>query len=43
MLTNGDLISRIKNANKFLADDDVISDRFIYNTLKSKASVLIKR
>ena len=43
MLTNGDLISRIKNSNKFLADDDVVSDRFIYNSLKSKASVLIKR
>lgn len=43
MLTNGELISRIKNSNKFLADDDVVSDRFIYNSLKSKASVLIKR
>jgi len=43
MVTNNDLISRIKNANKFVSDDDLISDRFVYNMLKSKASVLIKR
>jgi hypothetical protein len=43
MLTNNDLIARVKNANKFVNSDDLISDRFIYNMLKSKASVLIKR
>ena len=43
MATNAELISRIKNANKFLSDDDLISDRFIYSLLKQKASVLIKR
>lgn len=43
MVTNAELISRIKNANKFLSDDDLISDRFIYSLLKQKASVLIKR
>ena len=43
MVTNADLISRLKNANKFLADDDVISDRYLYSLLKQKASVLIKR
>jgi hypothetical protein len=43
MLTNGDLIARVKSANKFITSDDLISDRFIYNLLKSKASVLIKR
>jgi hypothetical protein len=43
MLTNNDLIARIKNANKFVSSDDLISDRFIYNMLKNKASVLIKR
>jgi len=43
MVTNAELISRIKNSNKFLSDDDLISDRFIYSLLKQKASVLIKR
>lgn len=43
MATNAELISRIKNSNKFLSDDDLISDRFIYSLLKQKASVLIKR
>lgn len=43
MVTNSDLISRLKNANKFLADDDLISDRYLYSILKQKASVLIKR
>jgi hypothetical protein len=43
MITNNDLIARVKNANKFVNSDDLISDRFIYNMLKSKASVLIKR
>jgi hypothetical protein len=43
MLTNNDLIARVKNANKFVSGDDLISDRFIYNMLKNKASVLIKR
>jgi hypothetical protein len=43
MITNADLISRLKNANKFLADDDIISDRYLYSLLKQKASVLIKR
>lgn len=43
MLTNGELIARVKNANKFVSDDDVISDRFIYDLLKAKASVLVKR
>ena len=43
MVTNAELISRLKNANKFLADDDLISDRYLYSLLKQKASVLIKR
>jgi hypothetical protein len=43
MITNGELIARVKSANKFVSDDDLISDRFIYSLLKSKASVLIKR
>ncbi len=43
MLTNAELIARVKNANKFVSDDDLISDRYIYSLLKSKASVLIKR
>ena len=43
MATNGELISRIKSANKFIADDDLISDRFIYTMLKSKAAVLLRR
>jgi hypothetical protein len=43
MSTNAELIARIKSANKFLSDDDLISDRFIYNLLKTKASVLIQR
>lgn len=43
MVTNAELISRLKNANKFLADDDVISDRYLYSLLKQKASILIKR
>jgi hypothetical protein len=43
MITNGELIARVKSANKFISDDDLISDRFIYSLLKSKASVLIKR
>jgi hypothetical protein len=43
MITNGELIARVKSANKFVSDDDLISDRFIYNLLKGKASVLIKR
>jgi len=43
MVTNAELISRLKNANKFLADDDLISDRYLYALLKQKASVLIKR
>ncbi len=43
MSTNAELIARVKSANKFLSDDDLISDRFIYNLLKTKASVLIQR
>lgn len=43
MISNGDLIARIKSANKFISDDDQISDRYIYSLLKTKASVLIQR
>lgn len=43
MATNGELIARIKSANKFISDDDLISDRYIYAMLKSKASVLLRR
>jgi hypothetical protein len=43
MSTNAELIARIRSANKFLSDDDLISDRYIYSLLKTKASVLIQR
>lgn len=43
MATNSDLISRVKSANKFIADDDLISDRYIYYMLKAKAAVLLRR
>jgi hypothetical protein len=43
MITNAELIARIKSANKFISDDDLISDRYIYGLLKQKASILIKR
>lgn len=43
MITNSELIARIKSANKFISDDDLISDRYIYGLLKQKASTLIKR
>ena len=42
-MTISDVISRIKLANKFISDDDFMSDRFIYNTLKTKASALLRR
>jgi hypothetical protein len=42
-MTISDLISRVKISNKFISDDDFMSDRFIYNTLKTKASVLLRR
>ena len=43
MATNGELIARVKSANKFVSDDDLISDRYIYSILKSKAAVLLRR
>lgn len=43
MSTNSDLIARVKSANKFVSDDDLISDRYIYQLLKSKAAVLLRR
>jgi hypothetical protein len=43
MATNADLIARVKSANKFVSDDDLISDRYIYQLLKSKAAVLLRR
>lgn len=43
MSTNADLIARVKSANKFVSDDDLISDRYIYQILKSKAAVLLRR
>lgn len=42
-MTISDVISRVKIANKFVSDDDFMSDRFIYNTLRTKASVLLRR
>ena len=42
-MTISDVISRIKVANKFISDDDFMSDRFIYNTLRAKASTLLRR
>jgi hypothetical protein len=42
-MTISDVISRVKIANKFISDDDFMSDRFIYNTLRTKASVLLRR
>jgi hypothetical protein len=39
MITNAELIARIKSANKFISDDDLISDRYIYGLLKQKASI----
>lgn len=42
-MTISDVISRIKVSNKFFSDDDLMSDRFIYNTLRTKASVLLRR
>jgi hypothetical protein len=42
-MTISDLISRVKISNKFISDDDFMSDRFIYNTLKTKASTLLRR
>lgn len=43
MYTNSDLIARVKSANKFISDDDMISDRYIYGLLKTKASTLLRR
>ena len=42
-MTISDVISRVKFSNKFISDDDFISDRFIYNTLRTKASALLRR
>ena len=42
-MTISDVISRIKVSNKFFSDDDFMSNRFIYNTLRTKASALLRR
>lgn len=42
-MTNNDLISRIKNINKFANSDSRITNRFIYNLLLTTAKFLIKR
>jgi hypothetical protein len=42
-MTISDVISRVRISNKFISDDDFMSDRFIYNTLKTKASALLRR
>lgn len=43
MLTGRNLISDIRSKSKLLSADDVITDRAIFNELKSTASTLIKR
>ncbi len=43
MYTNSELIGRVKSANKFVSDDDLISDRYIYGLLKTKAATLLRR
>ena len=43
MYTNSELIAKVKSANKFVSDDDMISDRYIYGLLKTKAATLLRR
>lgn len=42
-MTIGEVISRIKSSNKYLFDDNLISDRFVYSIAKSTASLLVKQ
>lgn len=42
-MTNSQIIAQIRSRNKFLSDDDTVSDRQIYNDAKAVASILLKR
>jgi hypothetical protein len=43
MQTNALIISQIRTLGKYVQDDNLITDRFIYNTAKVNASILLKR
>ena len=42
-MLNSEIIAQIRAANKYIQDDNLLTDRFIYNLAKTKASLLIKR
>lgn len=43
MQTNALIISQIRTLGKYVQDDNLITDRFIYNTAKTNGSILLKR
>lgn len=42
-MTNADVISQIKTLNKYIQDDDNLTDRAVYRLAKSQAALLIRR
>lgn len=42
-MLNSEIISQIRSANKYIQDDNLITDRFIYRLAKTKAALLLKR
>lgn len=42
-MLNSEIIAQIRAANKYIQDDNMVTDRFIYNLAKAKASLLLKR